>query len=179
MPWLSHILLRPSAPQAAQAPVQQQSGLDTSSRWFSGSQRRCSSTSARSGDSSSASASSTGEAPTWPPVARALWHVAPLVAYYCACAAALGVVLWRLSTARYTAQALLVDMAALLLALLLCVCMWPPLQALLPRVEGPQGWRVVLRPLSSKRIGKAPSGLDGSGEPGSRGGCCLQGQAAS
>lgn len=109
-------------------------------------------------------------------MARALWHVAPLIAYYCTSAAALGVVLWRLATARYTARALLVDLAALLLALLMCVRMWPPLQALLPRVEGPQGWRVLLRPLNSKKISMAPGRLDGSGES-ARGGGLLPASA--
>lgn len=143
---------------------QQQQATDHSNRQtlptYSQPARRLSSSSAKSADSSTAQGSSNSASP----LLRALAHVWPLLAYYASSLAAVATVLWRLATGQYVALRLLLDLCGLLLALLLCVCMWPPLQALLPRVETQQGWRVLLLPptgASGARAGTAGGPVTG------------------
>jgi hypothetical protein len=150
--------------KSSRALEQQQQATDHSSSkqlpTYRQTARRLSSSSAKSADSSMAQGSSNSSSP----LLRALAHVWPLLAYYASFLAALATVLWRLATGQYVALRLLLDLCGLLLALLLCVCMWPPLQALLPRVETQQGWRVLLLPptgASGARAGAAGGPVTG------------------
>lgn len=76
---------------------------------------------------------------------RSLPWLWPYLLYYLASAAALGFFAWRAAAGAYSAKELLINLAAVLWTVLLCICIWPPLEAILPRQEAESGWRVVWR----------------------------------
>jgi hypothetical protein len=64
------------------------------------------------------------------------------LAYYAAVAAGLAWVVANAVLGRYTLWRGVLVAAAFGWAVLLCLCMWPPVSTLMPREETEQGWRI-------------------------------------
>jgi 4-amino-4-deoxy-L-arabinose transferase-like glycosyltransferase len=69
-------------------------------------------------------------------------HNALPLAYYAAVAAGLAWVVVHAVLGRYTLWRGALLAAAFGWAVLLCLCMWPPVSTLMPREETEQGWRI-------------------------------------
>jgi hypothetical protein len=81
----------------------------------------------------------------WHEVLRSLPWLWPYIIYYLAYAA--GMVWWitRALLGYYSTLSILLYISAAGWGALMCMCLWPPLETLLPRVETEEGWRIVWR----------------------------------
>jgi hypothetical protein len=80
---------------------------------------------------------------TKPPAPISTWrHNALYLTYYAAAAAGLAWVVAHAVMGAYTLWQGALVAAAFGWALLLCLCVWPPVSTLLPREETEQGWRI-------------------------------------
>ena len=64
------------------------------------------------------------------------------VLYLVASAAAFVMFIVMASLQKYTAWEILIKLTAVMWSLYLCLCIWPPVSLLLPRIETEQGWRI-------------------------------------
>ncbi len=115
-------------------------------------------TSENSGDNVSSSSSS-----WWAGAKRSLPWLWPYVAYVVACCVALTYVACRAARHLYSTKQLLLHASAALWALLLCFCIAPPLETLLPREETEEGWKVVWRVARQDQQGSSGPGSGGQG----------------
>jgi hypothetical protein len=86
----------------------------------------------------------------WAALRKGLAWCWPYTAYYLAYAACLSLFLANAASGRFSQEALLLNIAAALWGLLICMCLWPPVETLLPREETEEGWRIVWAPGSGE-----------------------------
>ena len=67
----------------------------------------------------------------------------PFLAYYAATLGATVFVIVRSATGLYSLWEIIMLVTALLWSYLICLCIWPPLSTLMPRVETEQGWKIA------------------------------------
>lgn len=67
----------------------------------------------------------------------------PFIAYYAATLGSTVFVIVRSATGLYSLWEIIMLVTSLLWSFFICLCLWPPLSTLMPRVETEQGWKIA------------------------------------